>query len=974
MPTALTNIFETEGTLEIIGGNRPFLLQDPDSVWFIQSGNVEIFSVRVEAGRAVGTRFHFATVGTGQLLFGMGSSQIGLGRGCLAVGLVNTRLRRVPLARLQQLSQDPAYADEMAGLIDCWVAGLSAGVSKDVNPRTELVVDGGQTLEVPAGKRFKAKKGVLWVARSTAELLFIGTEEMAALPPGQALPFTPDSWLQALEKLEIETVSTKQALASTALWRGLTLFYELIFKCEAVNKRLAEVDEFNRLQDRVKAGEKAERRALVNLVSVLAAEKIPETPIEDALFKACTRVGQELGVDVLPPPEMRKGLPLRDPLGAIVKASRLRFRVLALQGQWWRQEAGPMLAFFGPDRKPVALIQESPRAYKLFDPETSIEKLVTKELAAQLDKQAFCFYRPLPEEFITLWQLIRFGMFGLKNELVRLVLMGVLGGLLGLVVPIATGIVFDVLVPEAQRGQLLQIALGMVLIAIAIGVFDFIRSLALLRIEGKMDQNAQAAVIDRLFKLPAPFFRRFSSGDLAERANGISVIRQTVSNTLAQALLGNIFALFNLALLFYYDIKLALVGCGLIAIAFVFTVTISLEQVRCQRQITARQGRISGMVLQFLTGISKLRVAAAEMLAFSAWSKEYALQKKLTYQARKAGNRLVVFNAVFPILASAVLFFAIVKLSAAGTLSPGSFLAFYTAFTTFLAAMLVMTVSLVPALNIIPLFERVRPILETLPEVNASKFDPGPLSGALELSHVSFRYGPSSPLVLKNVSMQIRPGEFIAIVGPSGSGKSSLMRLLLGFDHPETGAIHLDGQDLAEMDIAAVRRQFGIVLQTSKLMPGHILSNIIGTLPLTEDDAWEAARMAGLEEDIKNLPMGMHTVISGGGGAFSGGQRQRLMIARAVVHKPRILLFDEATSALDNRTQAIVSESLEKLQATRLVIAHRLSTIMKADRIFVLQGGCVVQEGTFEGLLKEPGLFQDLARRQLVDSEQADAA
>jgi ATP-binding cassette subfamily C protein len=334
----------------------------------------------------------------------------------------------------------------------------------------------------------------------------------------------------------------------------------------------------------------------------------------------------------------------------------------------------------------------------------------------------------------------------------------------------------------------------------------------------------------------------------------------------------------------------------------------------------------------------------------------------------KVGNRLEVFNAAFPILATAGIFYYTAELMKDPKITPlttGDFLAFNAAFGQFLTAMLQLSSSIVGVLNIVPLYERAKPIFQTLPEVDQGKSDPGELKGNIELNHIAFRYRPDAPLVLRDLSLSIKAGQFVAFVGSSGCGKSTLFRLLLGFERPESGAIYYDGQDLAGLDIGSVRRQMGVVLQNGRLLSGDIFTNIIGSAPLTLDDAWQAAEMAGLAEDIKGMPMGMHTVISEGGGGLSGGQRQRLLIARAIVGRPRLLLFDEATSALDNQTQAIVGQSLEKLQATRIVIAHRLSTILNADKIFVFDKGVVVQSGNYEELMAQEGLFAELAKRQI---------
>jgi ABC-type bacteriocin/lantibiotic exporter with double-glycine peptidase domain len=276
-----------------------------------------------------------------------------------------------------------------------------------------------------------------------------------------------------------------------------------------------------------------------------------------------------------------------------------------------------------------------------------------------------------------------------------------------------------------------------------------------------------------------------------------------------------------------------------------------------------------------------------------------------------------------------------------------------------------MTGAIVTVLAIVPLYERAKPILHSLPEVDAAKADPGRLRGDIEVSHLSFSYqAADGPQILRDLSLSIRAGQFVAIVGPSGSGKSTLLRCLLGFEQPSSGAIFYDGQDMSVVDITAIRRQLGVVLQNGQILPGDIFKNIVGASGLTLDDAWEAARLCGLEQDIKDMPMGMHTVVVGGG--LSGGQQQRLLIARAIVHKPRIIYFDEATSALDNKTQALVSASLEQLDATRIVIAHRLSTVRNADLIVVLEGGLVREQGTFEQLMERNGLFAQLAARQIA--------
>jgi ATP-binding cassette subfamily C protein len=562
--------------------------------------------------------------------------------------------------------------------------------------------------------------------------------------------------------------------------------------------------------------------------------------------------------------------------------------------------------------------------------------------------------------------LFKLGFRGVRADLLTVVLAGIGLGILSLVVPLVTGVLFDTVIPGAERGQLVQLGLVLLGCALGAGLFMLVQNATVLRLEGKWDGAVLPAIWDRLLRLPASFFRRYSSGDLAERAMGLDVIRRTLSGAAISSILAGISSLFSLGLLFYYDSGLAWVAVGLALLSVAATLMAWRLAMRHQRQIAHHQGRIASMVLELTTAIAKLRVAGAEKRAFARWARAFSAQRDAAFEARNVENGLTVFNTIFP-LATTLVIFALVAFGDGqeARLSTGDFLAFNAAFGQFLLASLAVSGTL-STLHIIPLYERVRPILQAQPEVDPLRADPGELNGEIEISHVAFQYQNEEPLVLKDVSLHVRAGEFVALVGPSGCGKSTLVRLLLGFERPLAGAIYYDGQDLLGLDVEQVRRQIGVVLQNSQLITGTILSNIVGSLSLGVDDAWEAARLLGLDEDIAEMPQGMHTRVSEGGSTLSGGQRQRLLIARAIVNRPRILFFDEATSALDNRSQALVGESLERLQATRIVVAHRLSTIAHADCIFVIDDGRIVQSGRYTELAQQKGLFAELTRRQVV--------
>lgn len=543
----------------------------------------------------------------------------------------------------------------------------------------------------------------------------------------------------------------------------------------------------------------------------------------------------------------------------------------------------------------MALLPVSSKRYVLVDPLRQTRTPITGNIAAALNPAAYAFYRPFSERPLTPSDVVKFGFRGGSRDLSTLALVGIAGSLLALIAPIATSTLVETILPGGDPSQLLQLAGVLMVAALTTTLFRLTQSFAILRLEGRMDAMLQAAVWDRLLGLPAAFFRQNSAGDLATRALGISAIRGLLTGATVQSLFGVVFSLSSFALLFYYDVQLALLATVLTVVILSAVMLTSYLQFRYQRFLPGTQARISGLVFQLLAGISKLRVAGVETRAFALWAEEFMEQKRIILKAGNMANIRATFDSIAPI-ASLMAIITMIMYSRQTTLSTAAFLGFNAAFAQFMAAISSMNAVLTSVLNIVPLYENVQPILDTSPEVDGTKSDPGELSGDIEINHLSFRYQPDGPLVLDDISLRVEPGEFVAIVGPSGSGKSTLFRLLLGFGTPEAGSISYDGQALAGLNIQPVRHQIGSVLQHGKLLPADILTNIVGAAQLTMEDAWEAARLAGLEEEIRLMPMGMQTIVSEDAGTFSGGQRQRLMIARAIVSKPRILLLDQPES------------------------------------------------------------------------------
>lgn len=652
-----------------------------------------------------------------------------------------------------------------------------------------------------------------------------------------------------------------------------------------------------------------------------------------------------------------------DTLQQLARQAQVALRQVNLTGQdWWRKDAGPLLAFTKDGNRPVALLPLPGGGYRFEDLEDGRSLSLDAAVAAELSANGWMFFRKFPAHAIGLRDLLRFGLVNTRRDTLTMLGCGILGGLLGLFTPFATGVLIDQVIPDARSDELVQLVLLLATAVVGVAAFELVRALSLLRIEGRLGNAAEAAVIDRLLHLPVPFFRDYAAGDLAQRAFSINSILHLLTSTTQAAVLTWLFGLFSFLYMYWLNWQLGLIATAMVALILAVTVGVNVWRLRIERRMYSLQGAIASRVLQILNGIGKLRSGGAENRAFVLWARDFARQKQLTMQVRGLGNALTVFNGMFIVLASGTLFGAIAFFHK--DISTGVFMSFNTAFMQFLAATLGLAGALTESLSVIPLYERARPILGALPEHQASQAQSGALQGEIEISRVSFKYAEDGPTILDDVSIHIRQGEFVAFVGPSGSGKSTLFRLLLGFEAPQSGAIYYDRQDLASLDLGSVRRQLGVVLQNGKLMPGDIFTNIVGSSPRTLDDAWEAARMAGLDEDIRAMPMGMHTVIAEGAGTISGGQRQRLMIARALVNRPSVVLFDEATSALDNQTQAIVARSVKQLDATRIVIAHRLSTIIQADRIVVIDAGKVVETGNYAELMALGGHFAELSKRQ----------
>lgn len=947
-----------------------FHLDRRDTVSIVIEGRLDLFVCTRSSSGDLGARRHFLRIEEGDAAFGIEFEQAD--RVLVAVAVPSTRLLLLSLDTMRnQIAREDSRAQE---LVERWITAVAARSCTRKLPLSFIDACATSVISIPEeDKAVVASEGIRWVRHARGESVPLGDERFPKVNGTGYFPVTRFGWLHASSGSELHVISTSAAADADQAWEGLHAFHALIDRLvQAESTELLEFER-DRIRQRSSLDSTLLENALRRLTTPIRKSRVwhdEDRPCTHPVFLAFQMVAAELGIKLTPPAAMLQNAVITDPVGLIAKTSSVRIRKVALKGEWPRALSGPLLCFLEEDQRPVAvLVGRSSRA-EVYDPLTQSIAPLDDDLALKISPLAHTLYRAFPSRAINGLDLIKFGLKRCRGDLVLVALSGIAIGALAIVNPFITGVIFDRIIPGAERNQLYQMTALMLVVAVASSLFTMVRGFAVIRLQGRMDADLQAALWDRLLALPVPFFRGFTAGDLAQRSMGIAVIREILTGSVLNAVLSAIFSLFSFALLFYYSVPLAFIAAGLVTIACLFSVAVSAVQLRHGREVQRISGELSSSLLQFVSGIAKFKVSGTERRAFAAWAREFARQKQESVSARKVSNLLAVFNSVFPTASLIIIFFAnshLATTAGKNQLTTGDFLAFLAAFTQFMMATLALSGTATNVLGIIPVYERTKPILQSIPEGSQAKSAPGLLNGDIEISHVSFSYRPDSPLVLRQITLRIKAGQAVAFVGASGCGKSTLFRMLLGFERPTSGTVYYDGQDLAGLDIQAVRRQIGVVLQTSRPVSGSIFDNIVGSAPLTLDDAWEACRMAGLDEDIKRMPMGLHTNLSDGGAGISGGQRQRLMIARAIVGKPRILLFDEATSALDNRTQAVVSRSLAGLRATRIVIAHRLSTVVNMDNIFVLDRGTVAESGTYAHLMAQKGLFYELAKRQLAE-------
>ena len=672
-------------------------------------------------------------------------------------------------------------------------------------------------------------------------------------------------------------------------------------------------------------------------------------------------------------PEFVKRLDQVGVIRRLVQKGNMYIRFVTLEENWYKKDSGVIIGWYGNEL--AAFIPDSPERYRLITNNDPRGVTIDSEVAAKIQNRGFICYAGLPNKKLTVKDLLKFIIKHIwKTDCQSIIVASFIAGYVAAVQPSITETIFADIIPIWDKEGLVTVTQIAIVAACTIAIVSAVRSVAMIRIMTHIDTAIESALLGRLFSLPAKFFRKFQSGEIAARLMGIMEIKTVIGGSLIPTVFDLVFSIWSLLLMIYCSLKLTVLAVFLWIVYLLIMAIIYSRIVNFERNLIKAKNEIAGLVQQIFTGLAKFRIAGAEEQAFNLWSRLFTEEWRWNLKLRWQSNYSSIIASVQPLIITLILYYIISndmqtaleqgKDPSQEVIGSAQFMAFHTAFAGFNLAINTIIPTLAQVFKLRPSIENLQPILDEVPEVADDKMDAEMLTGSITVEHLSFSYGENMPDVLRDLNLKINAGENVAIVGKSGCGKSTFIRLLLGFETPKSGAIYYDNQDLSELNLASVRSQMGVVLQNGQLMSGDIFTNIVGTTALTMEDAWTAAESAGIADDIKKMPMGMQTVISEGSSNISGGQRQRILIARALAAKPSILVFDEATSALDNHTQAIVTESLNKLKTTRIVIAHRLSTIRECDRIIVFDKGQIAESGTFDELVSQNGIFADLAKRQ----------
>ncbi|GAA1716147.1 ATP-binding cassette domain-containing protein [Propioniferax innocua] len=947
---------------QIVHDSGSATIVEPGQLYVVASGSVDVFAVTMsDDGTPVGQWVSAGRLGPGDLLIGPAPGPM---RRFLARLLEDGCLLRVDFAAVRTaVAHEPtgALAMALAKGFDTTVSKVGRTREDELPPQDFTALEAGRTVSVIAGSVVRPVREAVWVQVAHGELQVHGLLSNR-YRDGEWICMSRRHWATAKSGTTVRCWDSAEVLVEEDFWvLAITSFTRLLYGYDrrarregraAAARAAARRDQNSALVDGI-------RRRQDRLVVEAGRPTLGSTSVSH--LTAVMRVLAEMGHRWAPPSAVRHSLERMKSFDELGRTGWIRARRVRLEKGWWLEELGPLVA--ERSGEPVALIPDD-RGYLFEFGDDRDPERVNSTNQRLVDRHAWMIYPSLPEDAGTIGDLLRFAARGLHPEILRFFLVTVIVVTLSLVTPILNGRIMGSLIEQTDRPLIVQAGIAMVLAALVVAAFSAVQNLTVLRAQGLLTSRSQSAIWGKVLRLPLPFFANMSTGRLGTIVLGVARASELLSSAFVSAILGLLTGAAQLVVMLVSVPTFAAVIVGELALFGLVMGLTMRSDLRLQMQRYVASQRVEAMSFELLSAVPKLRIAGAEERALARWALLKERAEDLGQRSRELQDRLQMLAAA----ALPVTMVTIVALTLySQDRSPGlvNLITFITAAQLLMGSVVQFVFNIPLFTQAAPLLKGVEPILASEPEASVEKAQPGEVSGHIAMRNVSFRYGNDGPMVLDNVSFEVQPGEFVGIVGPSGSGKSSVLRLLLGFERPDSGSVLIDRTDLWELDVAAVRRQWGVVLQNGEVMNGSIGENIAASGNFTEKEIWDAATMAGLADDVRAMPMKMETLINSGATGISGGQRQRILIARALIKRPRLVVFDEATSALDNPTQRVVAESTRMLNASRIVVAHRLSTIAEADKILVLDRGKIVQTGTYQELLQDQdGLFAKLAATQ----------
>lgn len=956
----------------ILKPNEKIRLADENCFFLVENGSLDLYGQETIQNNA-SISFYIASFEKDSLIFNLGF-----------INNVPFKMELIAFSEssLKVFSLDNILSDQEALLAEgivAWVKKLNQSLEKNQNLKnlgasTEpFEIEKNETVELYANPILKKTSPLFWLRVKSGKISFehLKAEKLTETSP--PVPLYEHSSIFAEETSTCMLISNSEIVQSKSFSEGLKFFHRIILNNFAIKKELKlkhdelQNENFKCIESDLVSTTKLRLSSILNKTQLFIQ---PAT--SNNLIKALQIIGNLIDVEFK---QTTSSMPdnLNEQLKFICDASLVRFKKIKFPENFWKKDIGPVLTFYTDKKYPVALIPQTPTSILLFDPSTSTTEIVDEKVASQIHNEGYVLYKNFPENPSFL-ETVKYFTLGNTKDILSALIFGIASSLLLLYSPIAMSWLFDRAIPFHSFTFLYQVSLGFAAICFGSMIFTITQLYAVLRIESKMGIKIQSGLWGRLLSLRLSFFRKTLSGDLYQRVTAIDEIRKNLTSGTLSYILTTAMSLFYLIVMFVQNAYLALITLVPITVNIIIYTIASFLTIKNQHTFFTLNGKIYSFLVQIIRGIAKIRVAGAENRVISEWSKSFSEQKNVDIKTRKINLYSLVTNNFFSNITNAIVFSVIAVVISKSiilkteSMPIGSFLSFFAALGAFLSSGLMASSSIIQLLgNIIPLWKRSESIRKEELESKIKKDFPGKLRGSIILEQLSFRYNPSAPMLLKNISMIIDQGEFVAIIGPSGCGKSTLIRLLLGMEKPEKGTIYYDGRDLEVLDLVQVRKQIGSVLQSGTLLGGSLRDNITYGRRIPDEEIEEMLELCGFGETLKELPMGLNSFIPFGGGTLSGGQKQQIMIARALIGKPQILILDEATSALDAISQENIINSIERLNITRIVIAHRLSTIVNADTIYVMDNGSIVEQGSFQELKKRGPFFKAFAERQLAN-------